>query len=366
MKKFYYTTVNGESIRIDGLRDYEEKIKIPSEIDGMVVTHIGSGAFRGNQLTSIEIPNSVTHIGSGAFDGNQLTSIEIPNSVTHIGDWAFDGNQLTSIEIPNSVTHIGDWAFDGNQLTSIEIPNSVTHIGDWAFDGNQLTSIEIPNSVTHIGDWAFEGNQLTSIEIPNSVTHIGSGAFDGNQLTSIEIPNSVTHIGSGAFRGNQLTSIEIPNSVTHIGDWAFDGNVRIIQGNKSIRMIDGIATVMRKKRKVSDMTIYEGKFFNRDKKCFVASKGEYWAHGHTIREAIDDVVFKFMQEDSNIEEVVSNIKKSQIMTVNQFRLLTGACRAGCQNFLEQRKMKKTSFPLNEALDILNGQYGWSRIQEFFV
>ena len=82
-------------------------IIIPSTINGKSVTTIGNNAFNGNQLTSVEIPDSVTTIESDAFGNNQLTSITIGNSVTTIGNNAFWYNRLTSVTIPNSVTTIG-------------------------------------------------------------------------------------------------------------------------------------------------------------------------------------------------------------------------------------------------------------------
>ena len=180
------------------------------------------------EVTSIEIPNTITEIGDYQFYGfDNVTSIVIPNSVTIIGDNAFDScSSLTSIVIPESVTSIGVSAFDScSSLTSIVIPESVTSIGVSAFRScSSLTSIEIPNSVTSIGSEAFSGcRNLTSIEIPNSVTSIGSEAFDRcSSLTSIEIPNSVTSIGDNAFEFcSSLTSIVIPESVTRIGYYAF-------------------------------------------------------------------------------------------------------------------------------------------------
>ncbi|MBR5892282.1 MAG: leucine-rich repeat domain-containing protein [Bacteroidaceae bacterium] len=173
------------------------------------------------------IPSSVTTIGSDAFRGSGLTSIEIPNSVTTIGNSAFSScRSLTSIEIPNSVTTIGKSAFSScTSLTNIEIPNSVTTIGDYAFNYcTSLTNIEIPNSITTIGNSAFTYcSSLTSVKIPNSVTTIGESAFKYCEgLTSIEIPNSVTTIGNSAFYECwSLTSITIPSSVTTIGDYTF-------------------------------------------------------------------------------------------------------------------------------------------------
>ncbi|MGS0689500.1 leucine-rich repeat protein [Shewanella sp. 30m-9] len=55
---------------------------------------MGLGAFRGNELQSITIPNSVTDIGSEAFADNAITYVLIPTSVTYMGDDAFTDNPL--------------------------------------------------------------------------------------------------------------------------------------------------------------------------------------------------------------------------------------------------------------------------------
>ena len=212
-------------------------VVIPSTI-----TIIRDSAFADNQLTNVVIPDSVTEIGSYAFFKNQLASIEIPDSIKIISNYVFAYNQLTSIAIPNSVMTIGDSAFYGNQLTSVTIPDSVTTIDSSAFSSNQLTSVTIPDSVTTIGSSAFSSNQLTSITIPDSVTTIGSSAFSSNQLTSVMIPSKVTTIGYSAFYDNQLTSITIPDSVTTIGSSAFSSNqlTSVTIGN-GIQYIDNAA-----------------------------------------------------------------------------------------------------------------------------
>ncbi len=134
-------------------------------------------------------------------------------SATKISACAFSGyDNLTSIEIPDSVTTIGYEAFfECSGLTNIEIPDSVTTIGEWAFYGcSGLTEITIPDSVTTIEQYAFdECSGLTEITIPDSVTTIGQGAFHGcSGLTEITIPDSVTTIGQGAFHGcSSLTSV---------------------------------------------------------------------------------------------------------------------------------------------------------------
>ena len=237
-----------------------------------------------------EIPNSVTKLAVLTFWGaDNLTNIQIPDSVTSIGSCAFDectslttvyysgteekwndisigtGNDslqnsniiyksaeyLTytvsngkatitacnksvsgSLALPSTlggypVTSIGDGAFDGCiNITSVIIPDTVISIGDNAFPNcSNLTSVVIPNSVTSMGICTFTFcNKLTNVEIGNSLTSIDNYTFGScSSLTSIVIPNSVTSIGISAFlECNNLTSITIGNSVTSIGNYAFN------------------------------------------------------------------------------------------------------------------------------------------------
>lgn len=131
---------------LSGTLNIPEYVKVNGQLTK--ITSIGAEALQYNNLTSVNIPNSVTSIGNSAFYGNNLTSINIPNSVTTIGDSAFGDNwNVASLTIPNSVTSIGPNAFSYDGLTSITIPNSVTSIGSYAFGSNySLTSANIPNA----------------------------------------------------------------------------------------------------------------------------------------------------------------------------------------------------------------------------
>ena len=273
----YDLSSDGTYAEVIAYNGTSKRVIIASEFNGVPVKTIYDEAFRGIDITSVIIPDSVTSIGDSAFMYCSLTSVTIPDSVTIIGDSAFlgcrdlasviVGNGVTSIGygvfydcyslasaiIPDSVTSIGDYAFYGCLLTSVTIPDSVTSIGDCAFNCCPLTSVTIPDSVTSIGQDAFENcdselyteyeygryvgdaenpyailigltnKNLSTYTINERTTFIASGAFRGcSRLANINIPDSVKSIGSHAFYNcDCLTSVTIPDSVTNIGDYAF-------------------------------------------------------------------------------------------------------------------------------------------------
>lgn len=108
---FTYTVEDG-CVTITGCTSTAETLEIPSEIDGMPVTKIGSTVFYGSALTSVVIPEGVTSIGSGAFwHAASLANVTLPSTLTTIESFAFNDCQaLETIDIPESVTYIGNSA----------------------------------------------------------------------------------------------------------------------------------------------------------------------------------------------------------------------------------------------------------------
>ena len=246
---FYIKNAKGE---------YEEltEIEIPNTI-----TEIKDYAFYGfNNVTKVIIPNSVKSIGVSAFLGcRNLLNIEIPDSVNSIGDSAFyNCSSLENIKIPDNIINIGNYILkECNSLTSITmpfddntflgyifgaskyeetskyIPDSlkeviitkarVIAVGAF-YNCSELTSIVLPSTVTNIGDYAFYNcSSLTSITLSNNVSDIGIYAFYGcGELTDFVIPEKLTNIGEFTFYNcSGLTSVIIPSGVKNIGISAF-------------------------------------------------------------------------------------------------------------------------------------------------
>lgn len=213
-------------------------VVIPSKINGVTVTTIGTDAFLGLNITSVTIPANVTEIGSNAFaDCTNLTS------VNYEGDWSNLTIQSGNPAVQDAANEqLFDFKFILNNTAvvvirykgtaaDVTIPSHykgkpVTMIDHAAFHDSAVTSVTIPDSVTSIPDDAFAFcSQLTNISIPNSVTFIGFSAFNScTSLKSITLPSSLSTIQSSAFYNcGNLETIRIPVSVTFIGNYAFAG-----------------------------------------------------------------------------------------------------------------------------------------------
>ena len=139
----------------------------------------------------------------------------------------------------------------------------------------------------------------------------------------------------------------------------------------AIRHIDGITMIINSSKQKDEFTIYKAQYFKGGKlenlpKCIIAQRGEYFAHGETIKEAINDVNFKFLQNNLDVNELVQEVKNRQTVTVNDYRLLTGACAFGVKNFMEENHITSNELPLNEVLHLTKNSYGGGRMQELFL
>lgn len=235
-----YLANDDHTVTVIGYHGESTNVIIPSVIDGLPVTRVGSTAspyFTSSRLgIELTLPTTVKYDGSGIMLRScvEIKSVVIPNHIRTIAENTFYGcKNMTSVTIPDSVTSIGQYAFQYTKLTGITIPDSVTSIGSSAFyHCTGLTSITVEPGNTA---YRSEGNCLIRVStntlmlgcktsiIPNGVIGIGGNAFYGcTGLTGITIPDSVTSIGSSAFYGcTGLTNITIPVSVTNIGSSAF-------------------------------------------------------------------------------------------------------------------------------------------------
>ena len=157
----------------------------------------------------VNIPEQIEHDG-------------IIYTVTAIGDWAFARcNDLTEVNVSNSVMSIGEYAFGENySLAKVTIGDGVTSIGYGTFRYcTSLAEVTIGNSVASIGNAAFQYcASLTELTIPSSVTFIDEYAFDGTH----DIVSITSYINTPFVIYNAFNDAAYDNVILYVPAESFD------------------------------------------------------------------------------------------------------------------------------------------------
>ena len=294
-----------------------------------------------NQLTSL--PDNLTVGGSLYCSYNQLTSL--PDDLTVEDNLNCSDNQLTSL--PDDLTVGGSLYCFNNQLTSL--PDNLTVGGNLDCSDNQLTSL--PDNLTVGCGLYCYNNQLTSL--PDNLTVGGNLYCYNNQLTSL--PDNLTVGGDLHCYNNQLTSIQITHFKRH----------NYTQGETGHNWIyaDGILSIIKSKRQIGKYTYYQGKHRNS-----VITDGVNWAHCKDLRTGIIDLQFKAEKRDvSDYEGLTLDSEVSYEDAVIMYRIITGACSAGTNEFLSRMKPEqiKDKYKISEICEITDGAYGSDVFRKFF-
>jgi hypothetical protein len=98
--------------------------------------------------------------------------------------------------------------------------------------------------------------------------------------------------------------------------------------------------------------------------CYVAEKDNFFAHGETVKKAIQDLNFKIIAEKLNKEP----IKADTIITVEYYRIVTGACLQGCQSWIKQNGITKTEYKAKDLLPLLEKThaYGYEKFKSLIT
>ena len=102
--------------------------------------------------------------------------------------------------------------------------------------------------------------------------------------------------------------------------------------------------------------------------CYVAEKDNFFAHGVDIKTAISDLQFKIVSEKLKNEPIT----EETIITINYYRLITGACEFGTKSWIKENiKPEKQEIITAEGIlakdlfDILEktNAYGFNKFKD---
>ncbi len=200
----------------------------------------------GNDHETYSVPDGILSIGDFAFlslSGLKNKTVILPESIESIGTGAFAGYGLSSINLPEKLNFIGRGAFNAEDMIFTVSRNSFgeSWVKENGFkyifsEGSSLAADLTPEDCEYevLGDNSIKilkySGDVTDLTIPSqidgyTVSCIGKSAFSGNKyLTSVTFSEGLETIEPYAFQlCGKLKEITFPASLDQIGMYAFDG-----------------------------------------------------------------------------------------------------------------------------------------------
>lgn len=215
------------------------------DLSKALINEIPNKAFNGRwAIDKVVLPPTLKKIGSFAFQGTALTSVNIPDNVETIKECAFSQvKQLQEVHLPDSLTSLGNYAFaECRSLRTVKIPTKLKTIPDYTFQNcRSLQSVELHDSITAFEDYSFDNCDLREITLPKSTTWVGGSAFKGNaNLSKVTLNEGLVDIWTYAFQNTAIDTLNCPSTLRNIYSNAFRDctNLRQINLNEGLTRIE--------------------------------------------------------------------------------------------------------------------------------
>jgi hypothetical protein len=195
-------------------------------------------------------------------------------------------------------------------------------------------------------------------------TFSGSGSGDGN--------GSGDGDGSGSGDGNGSGDGDGSGSGDGYGDGYGYGDGLKTYNNQEVYLIDGVQTLMNTVKG----NIAKGFIINSDltlTACFVVKGENFFAHGETLKKAVDDLQNKLLKKlpiekriEKFNEEFSSSTKKYEAKDFYQWHyFLTGSCDVGRRSFCNDKgiNLEKDKITVNEFIELTLNSYGSDVIKQ---
>ena len=210
----------------------------------------------------------------------------------------------------------------------------------------------LPENLTVGGYLDLRGTGITAL--PENLTVGGYLDLSGTGITAL--PENLTVGGSLYLRGTGITDTRKERKkVKHLknGDYVAGRYI----------YCDNILTHVRSVKQVDKYTVFVGKIPGRN----VVSDGTNYAHCNKLREGIADLAFK-TAKDRGADQYKGMSLDTELTVeeaVTMYRIITGACRQGSENFVNSHGELKEKYTIRECIEITKGQYNADKFAQFF-
>ena len=189
----------------------------------------------------------------------------------------------------------------------------------------------------------------------DSVTKVPKG-FNPTVGSGLHL-DSVTKVPKGfnpTVGGYVYSKLTIP--YTKLGN-----NPIIWEGGKYIK-VDGLFTEVVYKRG----NVYQVKKIGNPKEFYLVTDGTKWAHGDTLKQAYQDLVYKVTNRSKkDFEHLTLDSVLTFEDSVACYRTITGACSFGTRDFVQSNGIEEKDRTVLEIIELTRGSYGNDLFVQFF-
>lgn len=211
-----------------------EDIIIPSSLQ-----YIGEYAFSdciSLRTDPLIFPEGLEKISNLCFlDCKSLTgTVILPQTLKEIGTGAFYGSKISSINFPYGLETLGEAAFYATHLKEVILPSTCLNFkgsGHFGLCG-KLKKIHLPEGMQSIPvSFAYCCISLEEIKMPSTIKSIGHRSFDlCKSLKQLDLPEGLESIGGFAFRNvSDIMRLCLPSTLKYIGAECFYGLDNIVE-----------------------------------------------------------------------------------------------------------------------------------------
>ena len=311
----------------------------------------------GSEIT--QLPDNLTVNGNLDLSGTDITVL--PNNLTVGGCLELCNTPIKSL--PDNLIVGGSLFLNNTDIKSLPDNLMVRR----TIELRNTRIISLPDNLTVGCVLDIRDTHIKSL--PDSLTVGDSLDLRGTGITSL--PDNLTVGGVLDIRDTKITdNVEVnttlsPEQQKKIYDLE---NMALFWERNGVRYIkaDGIFSVIDSHHG----NVYKvHKLGQEDKPFYLITDGDnHWAHGKTLAEARDDLLYKISDRDtSEYEKLSLDDTLSYEEAIVAYRTITGACSAGTRDFIENRlpSPHKDKYTIREIIKLTKNEYGGKKFAKFF-
>lgn len=311
----------------------------------------------GSEIT--QLPDNLTVNGNLDLSGTDITVL--PNNLT-VGGYLELWNTCIKY-LPDNLTVGGSLFLNNTGIKSL--PNNLTVGGCLELCNTPIKSL--PDNLIVGGSLFLNNTDIKSL--PDNL--MVRRTIELRNTRIISLPDNLTVGGVLDIRDTKITdNVEVnttlsPEQQKKIYDLE---NMALFWERNGVRYIkaDGIFSVIDSHHG----NVYKvHKLGQEDKPFYLITDGDnHWAHGKTLAEARDDLLYKISDRDtSEYDKLSLDDTLSYEEAIVAYRTITGACSAGTRDFIENRlpSPHKDKYSIREIIKLTKNEYGGKAFAKFF-